>query len=271
MSLLESLFSYTRNLHMVLQERGQYITKSLRIPKRLEEQLDSANTEEKAIDFYRITKVEALIRGCDLPILRRGSRKCVRGLDQYSPIEECELKSAYRNIYLEVVEFAKNALAAKIMSSGLERLSDIESLLCEPTDVLWLSVIPTIKSDINAEELKIELPRFINEVKQQYGADKLTSNKIESIDLQIYELYPNVKLLVTFLRTSFVSSSEAERSFSAMRRINTYLRKTMNDSRMTRLAICHLHFEELDKLNSKEVINEWIKGCPGRSHHFSQL
>ena len=214
--------------------------------------------------------MEALNRGCDLPILRRGSRKCVRGLDQYRPIEECELESIYRNIYLEVFGSAKNALEEKIMSSGLEKLSDIELLLCEPTDVLWSSVIPTINYDINTE-LKIELPRFINEVKQQYGTDKLTSSIIESIDLQIYEIYPNVKLLVTFLRTSFVSSSEAERSFSAMRRINTYLRKTMNESRMTRLAICHIHFEELDKLNSKEVINEWIKGRPGRSHNFSQL
>ena len=34
----------------------------------------------------------------------------------------------------------------------------------------------------------------------------------------------------------------------------------MDDARMTRLAICHLHFEELDK----DILNEWIKIRPER-------
>ena len=38
----------------------------------------------------------------------------------------------------------------------------------------------------------------------------------------------------------------------------------MGDARITRLVICHLHFEELDKLNCKDILNEWIKGRPGR-------
>ena len=53
-------------------------------------------------------------------------------------------------------------------------------------------MIPTIKSDINAEERKLNF-LDINEVKRQYGTDNLTSSIIESIDLQIYEIYPNVK------------------------------------------------------------------------------
>ena len=33
--------------------------------------------------------------------------------------------------------------------------------------------------------------------------------------------------------------------------------------------ICHLHFEELDKLNSKDILNELIKGLPKRYQTIS--
>ena len=57
---------------------------------------------------------------------------CLRRLDKYRPTEVCELESVYRSIYLEVFESTKYALAEKIMSSELKKISDIESLLCKP-------------------------------------------------------------------------------------------------------------------------------------------
>ena len=114
---------------------------------------------------------------------------------------------------------------------GLEKLANIE-LLCEPTDILRSSVIPIVKNDLDTEVLKVELPRFITELKDIIGHKHLTSN---DIDLQLYDIYPNVKLLVTFLHTSFDVSNEDERAFSVMRRIHTYLRITMdNITGMTR-------------------------------------
>ena len=38
-----------------------------------------------------------------------------------------------------------------------------------------------------------------------------------------------------------MSSSEAERSFSALRRIKSYLRSTMSSERFAGLALMHLH------------------------------
>ena len=209
LALLEYLFSFSHNPHVVLQERGQHITKSLRILRRLEQQLSNENTAAKALDFYRTTKLKALNIGCDLPVLRRGSRRGMRGLAQYGPVEESELEAIYSKIYIDVFDSAKNALIEKITSSGLEKLADIELLLCEPTDILWSSVIPTVKNDIDTDALKIELPRFIAEIKKIMGHEHLSSNDIDSVDLELYDLYPNVKLLITFLRTSFVASSEA--------------------------------------------------------------
>ena len=101
-------------------------------------------------------------------------------------------------------------------------MAKIELLLCEPTDILWSSVIPIVKNNLDTEALKVELPRFTIEVKTNIGHEHLTNNDIDSLILQVYDICPNVKSLVTFLRTFFVASSEAERTFSVMRRIHTY-------------------------------------------------
>ena len=55
-----------------------------------------------------------------------------------------------------------------------------------------------------SEALNVELPRFRTVVKAIIDHEQLTNNDIDSLNLQVYDIFPNVKSLVTFLRTSFV-------------------------------------------------------------------
>ncbi|XP_046564478.1 uncharacterized protein LOC124273284 [Haliotis rubra] len=52
-----------------------------------------------------------------------------------------------------------------------------------------------------------------------------------------------------------VTSASSERSFSAMRRINTYLRSTMGDVRMSSLALIHVHRDM--SVNTLRVIEQF--------------
>ena len=55
--------------------------------------------------------------------------------------------------------------------------------------------------------------------------------------------YPNTFTLLQLLCTIPVTSCEAERSFSALRRIKTFLRTTMGKERLNSLALLHIHRE----------------------------
>ena len=55
------------------------------------------------------------------------------------------------------------------------------------------------------------------------------------------ELYANVSVCLTILLTMPVSTASAERSFSTMRRVKTYLRATMLTERLSSLALLHAH------------------------------
>ena len=60
------------------------------------------------------------------------------------------------------------------------------------------------------------------------------------------------KLLRIYFSVS-VTSATAERSFSCLRRIKTYLRSTMTDNRLNNLFLLHIHSEKTDELDLNEV------------------
>ncbi len=70
--------------------------------------------------------------------------------------------------------------------------------------------------------------------------------------------YTEVENLVRLLLVSPASSAEAERSFSALRRLNTYLRSTMTQQRLNSLAVCHVHQELLDSIDVDALMQEFV-------------
>ena len=55
------------------------------------------------------------------------------------------------------------------------------------------------------------------------------------------DMYPNLHNMFSVLLTMSVSSVSAERSFSALRRLITYMRFTMASDRLTALALFNIH------------------------------
>ena len=54
-------------------------------------------------------------------------------------------------------------------------------------------------------------------------------------------LFPNFRMMLAHIMILPVTSCEAERSFSGLRRIKTYLRSTMTQERLIRLALLNVH------------------------------
>jgi len=87
---------------------------------------------------------------------------------------------------------------------------------------------------------------------QTYGASKEITE--DSLKLILQEnIYPNLFNLYKVAITLPISSSTCERSFSAMRRIKTWLRTSMLQDRFTQVSI--LYIEKSDtKIINKDII-----------------
>ena len=67
------------------------------------------------------------------------------------------------------------------------------------------------------------------------------------------------------------TSAAAERSFSALKRLKTYLRATMSQSRLNYIMILHCHQERLDRMDMKETAQDFITANEKRVKFFGNF
>ena len=66
------------------------------------------------------------------------------------------------------------------------------------------------------------------------------------------------------------TNATSERSFSALRRVNNYLRTTMLQERLNYVMLLHVHKESVDFLNLKQIHNEFVEGSEHRLRMFGK-
>lgn len=79
-------------------------------------------------------------------------------------------------------------------------------------------------------------------------------------------IYPTIHRLLRILVTLPVSIASSERSFSALRRLKTWLRSTMAEDRLVGLALLHAHREM--ELDVDKIIDRYAKSNSNRRLPF---
>ena len=69
------------------------------------------------------------------------------------------------------------------------------------------------------------------------------------------DLYPNIRVLLQVACTLPVTSCECERRASALRRLQNYTRASMRMSRLSSLALLHIHYDM--HVNLDEVVTRY--------------
>ncbi len=64
-----------------------------------------------------------------------------------------------------------------------------------------------------------------------------------------------------------ISSAEAERSFSGLRR----LRSTMTQKILNGIDVCHIHQERLDRQDRQEIAQQYVQGNERRRDVFGSF
>ena len=88
---------------------------------------------------------------------------------------------------------------------------------------------------------------------------------------EIRAQYPEICTLVRLLLVSPASSAEAERSFSALRRLKTWLRTTMTDTRLNYVTVSHIHRERLDALGITPLLRDFASRSELRRRIFGKF
>jgi len=77
----------------------------------------------------------------------------------------------------------------------------------------------------------------------------------DMIELISPTVYPNPYKYLQLATTIPISSATCERSFSAMRRVKTWLRSTMDQTRFSTLSILHIERDLSNNINTEDILN----------------
>ena len=147
----------------------------------------------------------------------------------------------------------------------------IEKLLLTASQGECISQIPdelSIYKEINKQRLVIQLSmlpdlvRTYNERNPQIAIKEVTNirtlcevmNDMASSKC----MFSEVCMLLRILLTIPVTTSTAERTFSTLRRLKTFLRSTMTQNRLNHVMLLHIYKEKTDKIDLTKVATKFV-------------
>ncbi|KYN19303.1 Zinc finger MYM-type protein 1, partial [Trachymyrmex cornetzi] len=181
-------------------------------------------------------------------------------------------ESYYKKIYLETVDQLLFSLNERFQSETMDFLNNCENFIIGNVADL-ASIVEFYDDDLDIDRLELHRDMFIDMIKAKdlkvtnlKDAVNVLKNDIAMVDC-VSELVSLAKLVLTIPS----STCTAERSFSALRRLKTYLNSTMLQQRMNSIAILHVHREIAEKIDIDKLLNDFISKNKNRRSTFSML
>ena len=187
-------------------------------------------------------------------------------------------KILFRQQYFEAITLIRNCVQSRFEQPGYNTYRNLQELLFkaikgqdfEP-ELEYVSMF--YGDDVCKANLKCQLQTFALDYPNQS-----TPPSIFDIKDYMKSLSPAKKQLIaevcTVLKLRLVmpaSNATSERTFSALRRVKTYLRSTTCQDRLNHLMILHVHKDRTDALDLKEVANEFVSGSEHRLRIFGKF
>ena len=160
--------------------------------------------------------------------------------------------------YNRALDLIAASLTERFDQPGYKIYSTTEQLLLkackgEECHEEMVTVSKYYAEDINAVDLKSQLQTLMSNFDGEVSVGNIVKY-LQKLSKISRTLYSEVVTLVRLIMPA--SNATSERSFSALRRVKTYLRTTINQSRLNHLMVLHVHSDELDKLGLCGLGNE---------------
>ena len=134
---------------------------------------------------------------------------------------------------------------------GLNAQEEVEKMK------LWEPDMPTPMS------LPNELRRWKSYWEQQKDRGLVVPDSMkDALPHADVDAFPNIRMLLFLGCTMPIGSTEAERSFSLLRRLKSHLRSRMTDARLSALALMAMHYKI--HLDATDVAKRFIQNHPRR-------
>ena len=273
----ECLIRHTDNLSRTLQKKNTSASEGQLTAEKTRKTLMGIRNDDNFDQFWE--KVNKMI--CDvevsdsiLPRRRRIPRRYEDG--NAPPTYDATPKDMYRRVYFEAIDLLVQAIQDRFDQAGYQVYCCMEALL-----------LKAIRKESYSDELKRILDVYVDDLNAPNFAAQLqilsttapegisnifdVISYLQSLSYAEKELIKEVCILAKLIIVMPATNSSSERSFSAMRRVKSYLRSTMSQERLNNLMILHVHQDYTDTINLIDVANDFVCKSERRSQLFGHF
>lgn len=167
--------------------------------------------------------------------------------------------------YYKLIDTASSKLQDVVKQEGAKAYETLESCLLSGCVNETCHQYPELDIDV----LRLQLAMFRRQF--QYSTLDEAATAIRSMVPEVRQLFQQVEVLVRLLLVIPITSCEAERSFSSLRRLKTWLRNTMTQERLNSVATCNVHHEYIDAIDLKILVNTFVSSTERRQKLFGHF
>ena len=133
----------------------------------------------------------------------------------------------------------------------------LEAACAESSDDKFSNVTKFYGDDLDPDQLRTQLSLLSSQVPSTCSLkDIIQYLRVFSPDER--QVLSQVVKLVKLILVNPATNALSERSFSALRRIKTYLRSTMHQSRLNAVMCLHVHKERTDQISMLNTANAFV-------------
>ncbi len=237
---------------------------------------------ESKFDAFYADVLEQCVGLTEEPCLPRYRRRPRRLDDGEHPHNYQVPKDRYRHIYFEVLELVYGEIESRFDQADFRIMQSLENLLLKAANGEVLkpeqSLLAYLERDIDTEKFAIQLHMITDMIKNAFQNHPIKSvtnvrtiaegmSQSEMFKRMLGEVHKVLKLYFTFP----VTTATAERSFSSLKRIKTFLRNSMTQSRLNNLFILYIHPTRTEDLDLSQIAKEFISVNTRRLNYFGKM
>ena len=240
-------------------------------------------TDASFSHFYKDVVDTAINKNIGKPELPRYRRALARLDNGSQPHRFGTPEDYYRNLYFEACDLLIRELEDRFqVKECLSPVLSLENLLLQAAngesyenDLKGLQST-CYREDINLEQLQKQLPLLVDKIRQALPkVSRVTSVRTicEAMNTQnVYKsMLAQVHNLLRLYLTVPITSATSERTFSALRRILTYLRSSMSEQGLNNCMLLHIHKDLTDACDMEQVARDFISVNSERRNYFGRF
>jgi Domain of unknown function (DUF4371)/hAT family C-terminal dimerisation region len=265
-----------------LQKVNFSVTEAIQSAVEVAEVIEKTRTEESFNLLYDECVQQCINLDLDPPTLPRLKKQPKRLNDGAQPHNFADPRSRCRQQYFEILDTTATAIRSRFEQKGFKVCHQIEKVLMmalNPCGIKGDEFDGVPDGDAKRRE---SMKNGLHEICDHFDGDLDYERLLRQLDVlrdtirgkhintvrdvcsclaassSLHDVFDEVSKLLRLFLVIPATSATAERSFSAMRRLKTYLRSTMTAERLNSVMLLHVHKDKLDGIDNYETMSSFV-------------